>query len=187
MVAVIAIYLATELLCPRPFRGRADQCEPGRGVAKRSGPHLSSEAVRGARLQVYLIAAYSFQGHFMRCSKLGRSVIKQPNCCGSFDGAGEDVDGNDGRCHACGQRWWKSKIPFWTGWELKHWRYLAVVASHMRMLASTPAASAKPRTWASYSPPPPHPTPHYRNLTTNLSRCSWNISKGKPRDSAAEP
>lgn len=57
MVAVIAIYLAAELLCLRPLRGRTDQCEPGRGVAKGSGPHLSCEAVRGARLQVYLIAA----------------------------------------------------------------------------------------------------------------------------------
>lgn len=37
MVGVIAIYLAAELLCPRPSRERTDQCEPGKGGGGRGG------------------------------------------------------------------------------------------------------------------------------------------------------
>lgn len=40
MVGVIAIYLAAELLCPRPSREWTDQCEPGRGAWPREAGRI---------------------------------------------------------------------------------------------------------------------------------------------------
>lgn len=47
MVGVIAIYLAAELLCPRPSWERTDQCEPGRGRVR--GKQAASVKWSGAK------------------------------------------------------------------------------------------------------------------------------------------
>lgn len=58
MVRVIPIYLAAELLCLNPFWEGKDQCEPGPGgAAEGSRLHLSCEAGRGVRCEVYLTGA----------------------------------------------------------------------------------------------------------------------------------